>query len=382
MAAGQVIIVQAPDGNAMRDQVVALVDRMKADGDPVEIVSAGDVPDTWDNVVVVFLVTPGAFADAALSAYLMQVYEARLPILPVVENLREFRSDSFPPSFAEIRKLNAKGLQPGDGQSVIDAIRQNLGLESKYRERKVFISYRRVDATEIASAIETYLWSQKCPAFLDTFGIEGGAPVQDVIVEELTDKDCVLFIDSPRAAESVNAARWITEELNTALQKRIPIAVVQSDPRQKHISLVAAQPSVVWDLADSRRFEKVFRLVSRTIGSRSLLDDQMERTLAELAQSHYFELRVDPQDRRRFELIWPDRLIRIEYEDAGVTLERLHRLYSWYNKRPPKKNKQAIYVCGDYLVLPPTRGALTWARRSYPLEVATLQEVVELIAAS
>lgn len=370
MSMAQAIVVQAPDGAAMRDRVAALIG---SSPNPIHLSSDPVVPDTWDNAVVLFLVTAGAFAEPALRSFVEEVAAARVPLLPVVEDLRTFDFRSVPREFGIIGERNAKGLQPDDGRSLLEAVRESLGFESKNRLRKVFISYRRSDGEAAAKEIEEYLWTQRCAAFLDTIQIEGGAPVQEVIVQELRDKDFVLFVDSPDAAES----RWIVEELNTALQLRIPVAVVRTDPPQQYLTLLGPVAAVEWDPGDARRVEKVFRLVSRGIGSRSTLDDRMERTLARMAQLRRFELRVRDQERRRYELVQPDRLIRIEYEDAGVTLERLHRLYRWYAEEPPCH--RAIYVCGDHAVLPPTRNALSWASGSYPLDVRTLREVVELL---
>lgn len=379
MGKGQAIIVDAPDAIAMRDRVVKLINEMNKEGDSIDIVEDRLVPDTWDNVVILFLATPGAFADRSLADHLRNLDATRLPIVPIVDDFARFDFRSVPPEFAVIGDRNSKGLEPDHGESVKAAIRQNLGLESKNRMRKVFISYRRADAADQAGTIEAELWRRKCMVFLDTQAIEGGALVQEVIIKSIKDMDFVLFIDSPAAAASVAEARWITEELNTALLNRIPVAVVRLDPPKQHITMLGPVPSIDWDRNDVCPMEKIFRMVSRGIASRSSLDDRIERSLPQLAKSRGFELRRDPRDGRRFELIHPDQpMIRLEYEDAGITLERLHRLYRWYEETHDGEIR-AVFVCGDYLILPPTRDAIAWACGRYPLQVFSIAHLVEFL---
>ncbi|MBV8076488.1 MAG: hypothetical protein JO284_08825, partial [Planctomycetaceae bacterium] len=102
----------------MRDRVVALIESMQADGGPIEVITERVMPDTWDNAVVAFLATPGAFADLSLPEYLNRVVQERLPLLPIVDDIRRFNFRAIPQSFAAIGERNAKGLQPDDGKGV------------------------------------------------------------------------------------------------------------------------------------------------------------------------------------------------------------------------------------------------------------------------
>ncbi len=147
-------------------------------------------------------------------------------MIPVAEDLRTFDFRQVPPAFEVVGERNAKGLNQDGGAELLESVCACLGLAAKDRLRQVFISYRRVDGTAAATEIEAYLWTQRCAAFLDTIQVEGGDPVQEVIMNALRDKDFVLFIDSPAAADSP----WITAELNAALQSRIPVAVVVRRP--------------------------------------------------------------------------------------------------------------------------------------------------------
>ena len=264
MTEAQVIFIQGPDGDPMRYRVEELIQSASR-----EIQIRGDrvVPDTWDNALILFLATPGAFADKSLVPFFNAVVEAGLPLLLVVEDLNLFNFHSVPADFAAISSVrNAKGLQPDDGKRLQEAILESLGFKSRVR-RRVFISYRRSDAEQVAQEIEDYLWTQRWLPFPDTILSEGAAPpVHKTIMEKLRDYELVLFIDSPDAANS----GWIIAEQNAALQLRIPIAVVRTDPPLQHITMLGPVPVVDWDTTDDRRLEKVLRLVNRCIGVRDI----------------------------------------------------------------------------------------------------------------
>lgn len=368
MPAAKVYIASNYQDIGFRDQVAGV---MAAGGDPIAVSFSRALPNKWDNAVVLFLTTKAAFADGELAQFGRDVAAAGIPLVPVVDDLRSFSFQSIPAGLEFLSARNARGLQPGDGASIVESVRQWLGFAAANRLRKVFISYRRADSQAAAEQIETYLWSKKCQVFLDTVQIDGGEPVQEVIEEALHDMDFVLFLDSGGVAGS----RWIIEELNVALTHRIPVAVVRMDPPQQYISLLGSVPAVDWDASQPDRCEKVFRLVSRGIGQRSSLDHRMERLLLEVSRLRNFTL--TKSETRRYQLTRDARSFRIEYEDAGVTLERLHRLFSWYEVPPPCE--AAIFVSGDYSVLPVTRAALNWAKSTNSLNAMSVQELVDLL---
>ncbi len=268
MNQGKIIIVVGPKDEGMRARVKTLIAGMIADGDRIEVVDDRVVPDTWDNVVILFLANPSAFGDATLPEYLNLLAAAHFPILPVVKNLKQFRFRDIPAGFERISERNAKGLN--DKKALIEALRENLGLASRERQQSVFISYRRSDAEPIAKAVHKYLKKQGYAVFLDTASISGGEVVQEAITEDLRGKDFVLFLDSPEAAASQAAAHWINEELYYALMMQIPIAVVRTKPPESYITLPGPVRSMDWRDDDPKRLEKAFRLVSRGIGRAEL----------------------------------------------------------------------------------------------------------------
>jgi hypothetical protein len=68
----------------------------------------------------------------------------------------------------------------------------------------------------------------------------------------------------------------------------------------------------------------------------------------------------------------------VEYEDAPVSLERLHRLYVGYRKE--RRCKGALFVGGDQPMQTPTRDAVTWARGRNTLEVIHLPDLYSTLA--
>ncbi len=70
----QVVIVRAADGAAMGDRVAGI---LQAGIPNLQIVAPqAEPPDTWDNVVVLFLMTNGGFADLGLAGYVNKVIGA------------------------------------------------------------------------------------------------------------------------------------------------------------------------------------------------------------------------------------------------------------------------------------------------------------------
>jgi hypothetical protein len=135
---------------------------------------------------------------------------------------------------------------------------------------------------------------------------------------------------------------------------------------------------VAWDPTDPNRLELVMRAISRGIAARQSLDARVERTLADLER--VFGLTVEGAGRRRYRLKRGDRSMLLEYEDAGITLERLHELYCWLGTPPPSGG--AVFLCGDYDVLPITREAVRWARGPERLQVMSIAELAAEVGQS
>ncbi len=361
----RVIIIHADDGLPIAQQAQA---QIVASGERVEVSFQAQLPEQWDNVLALFALSPQGMTDPKLAAYADQLAHLGFQMVPIVADLQTFDFRTIPAALNALQLRNAVGVSPADVDRLLEAVRGYLGLESFLRDRKVFISYRRSDASLAAEAVYDYLWTQKCAAFLDKWQLPGGALVQAEIMQELHDKDFVLFIDSPDARTSP----WIDAELSEAVIQRIPVGVLRLEPGRVYTDLASNSPSTDWEPQDPHNLSRVLRLVSRGIAARSTFDTRIDRTIRALADERQLQLQPGGVP-RRLSLTRAGQTVRIEWEDAGVSLERLHRLFQWYTAPPP--SLIGIYVSGDRPLPPLTRQAVDWARGMNKLQVIPLEEL-------
>lgn len=86
-------------------------------------------------------------------------------------------------------------------------------------ERRLFISYRRIEAQSIAIQLYEKLDAAGFDVFLDTRGVPPAVDFQGVLWHRLVDSDVVVLLDTPKFRES----RWTREELARANATNIQI---------------------------------------------------------------------------------------------------------------------------------------------------------------
>jgi TIR domain len=89
--------------------------------------------------------------------------------------------------------------------------------------RRLFISYRRVETSNVAAQLYEALDIAGFDVFLDTHGvIRAGEPFQEILWHRLADTDVAIVLDSP----GFLASRWTEEELARANTSNIQILQV------------------------------------------------------------------------------------------------------------------------------------------------------------
>ena len=136
-------------------------------------------------------------------------------ILPVVDDLRLF-SKSIPPELRHINGLERSANDP-TFEIVVSNILENFRLLR--RDRRLFISYRRVDFTQIALQLYEALDRRGFDVFLDTHGVPPGKDFQSVLWHRLADSDVVVLLDTPNFLDS----RWTEQELARAIATNIQV---------------------------------------------------------------------------------------------------------------------------------------------------------------
>lgn len=89
--------------------------------------------------------------------------------------------------------------------------------------RKVFISYRRIDSEELAHQLFDALTKLKYNPFLDSYSIQEGVDFQEYLRHELNNTELIVVLNTERFVESA----YTIEEVNIANELRIPILEVK-----------------------------------------------------------------------------------------------------------------------------------------------------------
>ena len=331
----QVLIASAADGAAIAQ---AIRERLAGQASIPGGLCPSALPAAHETAVMVFVLTEQALADAAVRAYAALAAGSRFPMLPVPPERARFDFSALKGEFEALGRLNAAcwddGAEPGT--AVIQAIRRYLGLEPFPRDCRLFISYRRSDGTQAAQAIYRHFRDLDFDAFLDTQdeAILPGEEFQPRIHQAIPEKDFLLLVDSPDAADS----GWVREEVSAAIANRVAIFPVRVGGSQG-FPQVRDLPALDWGPDLGLNLRELERAVRSRIAARRSFDQRVKQTIEHLRP--LLPLAVDDSGQRRLMVkVGSGRGARrclLEYEDAPYSLARLHRLamaWPWAGGRP------------------------------------------------
>lgn len=149
--------------------------------------------------------------------HLKKVKEDSNYIIPIVPNLKNFTSHT--PEL--IRELN--GFESKSSDSILRLVNHVLENLSLLRtERRLFISYRRIESRNIAVQLYEYFEQFNYDVFLDTHSVKPGEPFQDELWHRMVDTDVVVILNTPGFLEST----WTKQELAQASAMSIGIVQV------------------------------------------------------------------------------------------------------------------------------------------------------------
>src|SRR5262249_29495453 len=101
----RIVLLSAPDASALLAKVHSVLAAERASIETVP----GPMPDPWDTVVILFLLSAGSLSDPGLTDYARQASTRDLPVVPVAEDLATYRFGDIPPSCDFLGGLNATG---------------------------------------------------------------------------------------------------------------------------------------------------------------------------------------------------------------------------------------------------------------------------------
>jgi hypothetical protein len=190
---------------------------LSASNEQLEIVDqnglAGLPADARAIAVVLCRDDPG-YGDDEIKA-IEDCKQRNIPIIPVVDDLTKFVKIA-PQGVGDFN-----GFQGGidDAGELAGLMLEAIGLQRA--KRKVFISYARMDSSDVAEQLRQAFLARWYSVFLDTISIRPGAVFQEELMQELADSDAVIFLNSPNAQKRP----YVQEEI--AFADRVAVSGVQ-----------------------------------------------------------------------------------------------------------------------------------------------------------
>lgn len=151
--------------------------------------------------------------DVDILERLLREGDAILPIF--------FKSGNFCNEIPEIiRKMNGKLYVSEDVEKFVNYSLESLRLLRQ--NRKLFISYRRLDSVDVANQLFDVLIRRNYDVFLDDYSIAAAKDFQEELHHRLSDCDVLIQLYSDNFRDS----KWCNEEITAANQKQIGIVAL------------------------------------------------------------------------------------------------------------------------------------------------------------
>ena len=170
--------------------------------------SANFTPDQHKASVAVFF-----GGNDAPEANLAELMRRAVPVIPVVSRPSKV-GEEIP---GILQTLNCLDYSQGGMQRVATALLECVGLLP--RQRRIFLSYRREEATQVALQLFEALSARLFDVFLDTHKIGVAEDFQAMLWHNLCDTDVLVMLDTPTYFDS----RWTAAEFGRALAKGVSV---------------------------------------------------------------------------------------------------------------------------------------------------------------
>jgi hypothetical protein len=201
-----------------------------------------------------------------------ELIRSSAPIIPTIDAAGNF-AEQIPQQLHFLNGLRRRADDPNMTEPAA-ALLECVGLLR--RQRRAFVSYRRIESRSAAVQLHDLLTSRGFDVFLDTHDIRPGEPFQDVLWHRLCDSDVMVMLDTATYFDN----KWTRQELGRARAKEIHVLRVVW-PGHVPSTLTAMSETVYLEPADlngvdgpivqptaDRIVLKVERLRSRSIASR------------------------------------------------------------------------------------------------------------------
>ena len=230
-------------------------------------------------------------------------------VLPIVPDLSNFTS--FTPDI--LQTINGAAL---DGPKSIVHIKNYVLTFFGFIEgnRKVFISYKRTDCQELARQLYDAFSHAKFIPFLDAYTIEPGVDFQSHLLQELSDSEIMIFINTTDYGKS----QWCIKELEKASQMSVGIVEVRFDSSEEYNEAILAPKIEIGTLLPpNSQYDKnaIHQIVSMA-----------EKYRAEsyvLRRDNNIKLFKEKYNKIHFETLFPNILYSNQDKVAGVIMNHI-----------------------------------------------------------
>jgi hypothetical protein len=204
--------------DAERDTLVATITELVADFDLAVgsdlMIRRGDTFDNRNGHAATAVAYFGGAVQADQEPA-RRALSSSLPVIPTIPAAGDFGT-LVPPFLQRSNGLRRRADDPKMTELAV-ALLECVGLLR--RQRRVFVSYRRVESRNAAVQLHDLLSGRGFDVFLDTHDIRPGEPFQDVLWHRLCDSDVLVMLDTPTYFES----KWTRHELGRARAKEIHV---------------------------------------------------------------------------------------------------------------------------------------------------------------
>ena len=169
------------------------------------------------HVAVVYLGSTEGRQDTTVTAALADAVGLSFPVLPIVRSREPGTAHAKLPEV--IATINAADW---DVESIAAPLTLLAMLGLVEQERKVFLSYRRSESTQMAVQLHTALVRHRFDVFLDRFALPPGQDFQKRLDEDLGNKAFVVLLES----SDLHNSPWVLHEIAYAHSHRIDVLAI------------------------------------------------------------------------------------------------------------------------------------------------------------
>lgn len=324
------------------------------------------------------------YAGAELASHpgITSILEDSLPLIPVVDSLNDFRG-KVPLPLAGVNGMAITNA--ADKARLVSVILENLKLLRA--DRRLFISYRRAESTNVAIQLYEALDARGFDVFLDTKSIAPAADVQNELFHRLSDSDIVILLDTP----DFRISTWTVQELTQANATNIQILHllwpgVNPDPGSAFsdffpLSLKSFRLETTPDLTSKLSDECIVEVCQRaeSLRARALAARYayLVDSFCDIARAHGCDVAVNPERYLSVSISGREHAV---FPAVGVpNARRLEVFEGQLRHHTPMPTVRVIY--DERGVLDQWRGHLAWLSDHLPVKAIRLTDVPHLIAA-